>query len=222
MKSNINKITIISDKSSWMNKYNELLVKKLKKINIKSRIIYDYKNIKKNDLLFIFSYSKKIPLRYLKLNKYNIVAHGSNLPSGKGFSPITWEILKNKFFFYISFFQANTKIDDGNIFLKEKFSIKKTDLLEDWRKIVGKIIIKNAFQLSQNIGNFKAKSQVGKSTFYRRRRPEDSELNINKSIRNQFNLLRTVDNKNYPAYFLHEGQKYIITIKKIHENIKKN
>ena len=218
----VNKITIISDKSSWMTKYNEALVKKLIKKNIQSRIIHNHKYIKKNDILFIFSYSKKIPFKFLKNNKYSIVAHGSNLPIGKGFSPITWEILNNKNFFHITFFLANSKIDDGEILLKEKFEIKKTDLIDEWRDIVGNIIIKNSIKLTDNIESFKSKPQIGKSSLYRKRTPKDSQLNINKSIKSQFNLLRTVDNFKYPAFFLYEGQKYLITINKINEKNKKN
>ena len=44
-------------------------------------------------------------------------------------------------------------------------------------------------------------NQKGKSTFYKKRNREDSELDINKTLIENFNLLRTVDNKKYPAFF---------------------
>ena len=65
--------------------------------------------------------------------------------------------------------------------------------------------------------NIKGKEQQGKSTFYKRRTPKDSELNINKSIDEQFNLLRIVDNHNYPAYFIKNNVKYILKIEKDNE-----
>ena len=58
-------------------------------------------------------------------------------------------------------------------------------------------------------------SQKGKSTFYKKRNPEDSELDINKSLIENFNLLRTVDNKKYPAFFRYKNNKYILKIEKI-------
>jgi methionyl-tRNA formyltransferase len=60
----------------------------------------------------------------------------------------------------------------------------------------------------------KGEKQEGESTFYRRRKPEDSELDINKTINEQFNLLRIVDNKRYPAFFIKNGVKYILNIRK--------
>ena len=48
----------------------------------------------------------------------------------------------------------------------------------------------------------KSLPQLGDETFYNLRKPEDSELNIKKSIENQFNLLRIVDNDKYPAFLV--------------------
>ena len=60
----------------------------------------------------------------------------------------------------------------------------------------------------------KSKLQIGKSTFYKKRNPQNSEVKIKKSIFAQFNLLRIVDNKNYPAFFKIYGKKYILRISK--------
>ena len=218
----VNKITILSDKNCWMNKYNKSLTKFLYTKGIKSKLIFNYKDIKPTHILFIFSYSKIIPKKYLEINRYNIVAHGSNLPKGRGFSPISWEILQNKSSFFISFFEASQKFDEGKIYIKKKFKINRSDLINEWREVVGNIIINNSIKLIYNISNIKMKSQIGKITKYRRRKPIDSKLNINKSLKNQFNLLRIVDNKKYPAYFEYKGYKYILRIKKLNEANKKN
>ena len=45
------------------------------------------------------------------------------------------------------------------------------------------------------------RAQVGKSEFYSKRTPKDSELDINKSIKDQFNLLRICNNEQFPAFF---------------------
>ena len=58
----------------------------------------------------------------------------------------------------------------------------------------------------------KKKPQLGKTSFYRKRTKKDSEININKSIRKQFNLLRVTDNKRYPAFFYFKKKKYILKI----------
>ena len=60
----------------------------------------------------------------------------------------------------------------------------------------------------------KKKPQLGKTSFYRKRTKKDSEININKSIRKQFNLLRVTDNKRYPAFFYLKGHKYKLQIER--------
>ena len=53
-----------------------------------------------------------------------------------------------------------------------------------------------------------------KTNYLKRREPEDSKLNVNKSIKSQFNLLRICDNENFPAFFYLSKKKYIIKIYK--------
>ena len=60
----------------------------------------------------------------------------------------------------------------------------------------------------------KVKSKKEKVLFLKKRSPKDSKIKIKKSILSQFNLLRSVDNKNYPAFFFIYGKKYFIKISK--------
>ena len=57
-------------------------------------------------------------------------------------------------------------------------------------------------------------SQNGESIFYKKRTAENSELDIDISIKDQLNLLRVVDNDKYPAFFYVNGIKYILKIEK--------
>ena len=45
--------------------------------------------------LFLLSCSKK--LKNLKAYDHNIVIHANDLPRGKGWSPLTWQVLEEKF-----------------------------------------------------------------------------------------------------------------------------
>ena len=60
--------------------------------------------------------------------------------------------------------------------------------------------------------------QSGESTYYPRRGPEDSRLDIDKSLREQFNMLRVVDNDRYPAFFETAGERYFLKIEKAGQN----
>ena len=54
--------------------------------------------------------------------------------------------------------------------------------------------------------------QAGADSFYPRRRVADSRLDPAKTVADQFDLLRVVDNERYPAFFEHRGRKYRLAI----------
>ena len=58
----------------------------------------------------------------------------------------------------------------------------------------------------------KAEGQLGEPTYYGRRSRGSSELDAHKTISEQFNLLRVVDNERYPAFFYYKNKKYILKI----------
>jgi methionyl-tRNA formyltransferase len=58
-------------------------------------------------------------------------------------------------------------------------------------------------------------AQKGEESFYPRRKPEDSKLDLQKTLSEQFNLLRVCDNERYPAWFEENGVKFIIKIYKV-------
>ena len=213
------KIQILISKSSWAKDYQNQIKTKISKFSNNVNIIHNYKNLKKNyDINVIFSYFTKIPKNYLKLSKINLIPHESDLPKGKGMSPLTWQILNGKKKIFFSLIEASSKIDGGLIYYKKKIEIPKYFLFEELKKIQLnenlKLIIKFIkFYIKNNCAP-KSKKQKGKSTFFKKRSPEDSKIKIKKSILSQFNLLRSVDNKNYPAFFFIYGKKYFIKISK--------
>ena len=40
----------------------------------------------------------------------------------------------------------------------------------------------------------------------------DSLINLNKTLKSQFNLIRSADNKNYPFFFYYKNRKFYIRI----------
>ena len=57
-----------------------------------------------------------------------------------------------------------------------------------------------------------AQPQSGSESFYRKRTAVDSQIDLAQTLEQQFNLLRTVDNNDYPAFFIKDGRKYIFKI----------
>lgn len=129
-------------------------------------------------------------------------------------SPLTWQILDGKNTIPITLFEAAEKVDSGKIYLQDYIKFEGHELVNDLRRAQGNKTIKLAKKFVDNFGKTKGKKQVGKSSFYPRRTLKDSQLDINKSIKSQFNLLRVVDNKRYPAYFNYQGFDYILKVYK--------
>lgn len=209
------KITIFTSKNSYLNKFINIIKEFFKDFDL--TIVNCKEDIPVGDVAFYLSCYEIIKKDILSLNKYNIVIHESNLPQGKGWSPASWQILEGKNKIPLTLFEINEKIDAGNIYFKDYIELDGTELKDEWQtKIVNKKL-EMCLRFLKEFINIKPYQQKGKESFYLKRTPADCELDINKTIKEQFNLLRIVDNENYPAFFEINGVKYKICINKIIE-----
>ncbi len=209
-------ISFICDRESWINPFINKIKNELKKDGHSVNNVYKINDIIPGDFNFILSFSCKIPQKFLSLNKHNLVVHESALPSGRGWSPLTWQILEGKNKVPITLFEANESLDSGKIYLQEFMDFSGNELIDELRFKQGEstiLLCKKFIQKYPGIIKF-AKTQHGSPTFYRRRVPGDSKLDPHKSIAEQFNLLRTVDSSRYPAFFEFMGKRYELHIKK--------
>ncbi len=208
-------IGIVVDADSWFVPYAEKLRKLLIKQGHKVTIANDHREITSpKDIVFILSYGKIVEKQFLLKNKHNIVVHESDLPQGKGWSPLTWQILDGKNKIPITLFEADEKVDSGVIYLQDTIELKGHELTDEIREQQAQKTINLIAKFIKSYVNSKGKTQQGQETFYPRRTPKDSELNPDKTIREQFNLLRVVDNERYPAFFNYKGHKYLLKIYK--------
>lgn len=208
------KITILTDKTSWMNKYNLILSEKLEDLGHQVKLINSKDEIERGDIAFFLSCFEIIKQDKLNSNKNNIVVHASKLPHGKGWSPMSWQILERKNNIPITLFEANEKVDAGVIYIQDEILLDGTELIDEWQEKLGKKITEMAINYVENYKSIIPQEQKGNETFYNKRSPKDSELDINKTIKEQFNLLRIVDNESYPAFFEINGQKYKLKVEK--------
>ena len=173
---------------------------------------FNSEEIVKGDLLILLSCEKILSSKYLSLNLKNIVVHPSKLPKGKGWSPLAWQILEGRNRIPITLFEASEAVDSGKIYIQDFIELKGHELNNEIKKKQGERTIGMVINFINNIDNFNGTEQTGEESFYEKRTPRDSELNISKSIEEQFNLLRVVDNDRYPAFFIKGGHKYILRI----------
>jgi methionyl-tRNA formyltransferase len=207
------KIDILIDNDhSFLNSYKNQIKKKIIGFNHKVRIFKYHKKIKSGDILLILGCDYILKKDQLKLHKLNLVIHPSKLPKNRGGGALIWEILNNKKTFFLTMFDANDKIDRGDVIFYHKFKLKGDELHDEIRMIQAKETIKLITKLIKNIHKIKKSKQKGSGSYVRKRTHDDSILDPNKTINEQFNLLRCCDNEKYPAFFYRNKKKYIIKI----------
>ena len=204
---------LVDNSNSWIIPYAIKLKEKIiKQFSFSVNLIYKHEDVINGDVLCLLSCEKIF--KKLHLNNYNLVVHESDLPRGKGWSPLTWQILDGKNIIPITLFEALEKVDAGKIYYKDYIKLSGDELLSEIKHKKGEKTIDLIMNFLVDFNTIKGQIQVGESTFYRQRNYNDSELNVDDTIRNQFNLLRVCDNERYPAYFILNGKKYLLKIEK--------
>ncbi|MBL69339.1 MAG: UDP-2,4-diacetamido-2,4,6-trideoxy-beta-L-altropyranose hydrolase [Verrucomicrobiales bacterium] len=216
MKSSL-KITIVSDGDSWINSYMPSFIEQMQDGGHDLRWQHDISKVTSGDLCFLLGCSQIMKEEIMRRNKNNLVVHESNLPEGKGWSPLTWQVLEGKNTIPITLLEAGKYIDSGIIYLRDNIYFNGSELIDEMRARQAKYTFKICSQFVRKYPDIIAEGmpQKGEETFYRKRTKKESRLDVQKSIAEQFDLLRVVDNERYPAYFELNGVTYTIKIEKL-------
>ena len=202
---------LIDNPNSWIIPYAKKLISKIEKqIDSKVNLVYSHDQVDSGDILILLSCIKIF--KKLDLNNYNLVVHESDLPKGKGWSPMTWQVLEGLNKIVVSLFEASTSVDSGVIYDKTTVDLEGHELIDDIRKLQAKSTFKLILNFINNYPYIDKYDQNGEESYYPKRTEKDSELNVSKTIKEQFNLLRVCDNERYPAFFYLNNKKYIIKI----------
>jgi methionyl-tRNA formyltransferase len=168
------------------------------------------------EMCFYLSFSRVVSIEVLKKLKNNLVVHESDLPRGKGWSPLTWQILGGKDEITTVLFEASDQVDSGQVYLKNTLKFNGSELVDELRDIQAAATIQLCHEFINSYPDVLAgaMTQEGDSTFCARRSEMDSQLDPAKSLQEQFNLLRVADDSAYPAYFEIDGNQYELWVKK--------
>lgn len=216
-KTNVHKslaITLCSDQGSWINDAMPELV--LDCLTAGHRVTWSHSadEAPAGDLCFYLSYGRIVDRDVRSKYAHNLVVHESDLPQGRGWAPMSWQILEGASSITVTLLEAEDDVDAGAIYLQDKIDLSGDELCADWRALQARSTFKLCREFIENYPAVlaQARPQAGEATFYRRRRAEDSRLNPDLSIREQFNLFRIVNNQDYPAFFELNGKRYRIQI----------
>lgn len=196
---------IIATTKDWnINQYYRSVYKKRKNwylITDPKKLTFAYVKSVKPKYIFFPHWSKKVNSKII--NNYECVCfHETDVPYGRGGSPIQNLILRNHKTTIISALKMIDVLDAGPIYLKKplKLNGNAQKIYERASKKVFKminIIVKKEIMPA---------AQKGKVVKFKRRKPKQSILlKKNKSLRQLYNHIRMLDAKTYPPAFIQYG-----------------
>jgi methionyl-tRNA formyltransferase len=205
-------VSVVVDNDSWIIPLTEELVDRLNNSGHDAKLCRNHRDVREGYVAFYLSCVKITPKEVLRLNKYNPVVHPSDLPKGRGFSPLWWQVLEGKNQIPVCMFNAVPELDAGPIIYREEISLKGSELIEELREVFGKKTLDLCYKFMQEEEPIRMADQTGAQTYYPRRSSRSGQLDVSKSIADQFELLRISDNERWPAWFQYRGRKYILKV----------
>jgi methionyl-tRNA formyltransferase len=185
------------------------------KSNHQINLVHSVEDLSEGDILFLISCSEVVSKTVRDKFQKTLVVHASDLPHGRGWSPHIWEIVSGATSITVSLIEAEDQVDTGDIWEKLNIEIPKTVLFEE----INQLIFNTEIELINfAINNFNTVSSQPQSeegaSYFSKRTPKDSEIDIDKSLSEQFDLIRVCDESRFPAFFYKDGKKFNLTIYK--------
>ncbi len=213
MSANKPRVTVVCDTpDSFVIEYIPLLKDKItNKISVFD-FIQSLENEISCDILILISCRTILKKEFLERHPLIIVIHPSKLPKGRGSAASTWEILNGNNELWVTLFEPDENIDNGPIIKQRSVLLDGTELCDEIRRIQAMLSFDLIAEMLDEYPDVSRTKQVGEKSYYKRRSPADSKLDVDRTIAEQFELLRVCDNKRYPAFFEYRGRIYTVKI----------
>lgn len=170
------------------------------------------------DALFLVSCGELVGPELRARYGHTLVLHASDLPAGRGWSPHVWDIVGGAEAITVCLLDAAEPVDSGPVWLRQRVEIgggwlhdeinealfaAEVELMDRWLELV------------ERDEGFRPSTQAEDGvTWHRRRTPADSELDPERTLAEQFDLLRVADPDRFPAFFELRGRRYRLTLQR--------
>ena len=205
-------VTVVVDNPSWILAHAEALVAQAKARGCAATLARAFDEIGHGEVAFFLGCTTIAPADVRARHRVNLVVHESALPLGRGFAPVAWQVLEGVKRIPVVLFEAVDAPDAGSVYLRDEIRLTGYELNDGIRQRQGEVTVSLCLRFLEQYPQVQPEPQIGTPSTYRRRTPEDSRLDPDKSLREQFALLRVVDNERYPAFVEIEGHRYIVKI----------
>lgn len=200
MGSNLKNYILLTSKSWHDNLFNSLIefnIGNWTRISKKSDFTLNNIESINPSYIFIPHWSYIIPKEIF--SKYKcIVFHMTDLPFGRGGSPLQNLIIRGHKFTKISAINVVEEIDAGDIYMKKKLSLEGSaiEIFENASNIIKDMIL----ELIQS--HHTPQKQTGEIVYFKRRKSEDSNLEKLDNLELIFDYIRMLDCEGYPQAYI--------------------
>ncbi|MGR8932924.1 MAG: formyltransferase family protein [Gammaproteobacteria bacterium] len=171
------------------------------------------------DILFLISCHELIGADVRRHYAATLVVHASDLPQGRGWSPLVWQILEGRNDIVVTLLEAADEVDSGAIWQQRRIRLQGNELADEINALLFTAELELMDDAVRGFGTIAPRPQAPEgATYYRRRMPEDSRLDAHKTLAEQFDLLRVCDAERYPCFFDYRGRRFKLTIEKYEES----
>lgn len=192
---------LVVSKKWWNPKLKDQLKKSISAdwnfVNTEDKLTPLYLANLKPDKIFILHWSKKIAEEIF--SKYECISfHMTDLPFGRGGSPLQNLIIRGFSKTKITAIKVNEIIDGGDIYLKSEL-----DLVGNAHEIFSRTFAIISEMITKIINDELVPTpQKGEITIFKRRTPKESNIRDLESLSEIYNYIRMLDADGYPAAFL--------------------
>jgi methionyl-tRNA formyltransferase len=176
------------------------------------RVMTDAGEVGEGDFLFLVACQDIVAEPVRRRFRHTLVVHASDLPKGRGWSPLVWQILEGHGRIPVTLLEAVDSVDTGRIWHQVWIELDGSELSGEIHSRVADATIDLMSWAVAHCDSATPREQQGEPSYYRRRRPEDSEIAPSATFEQAFDLLRVADEDRYPAFIRMRGKRYRVRI----------
>jgi len=184
----------------------------IKTNNINKKVHEKYISNINPDLIISVNFSQILKPNIIRIPvKGCINLHASLLPKYRGRAPLNWAIINGEDKTGVTCHYIDEGIDTGDIILQKEIKINEEDYIGDILKRVKTIypeILLESIELIKN-DNVDIIEKENEGFYCGRRRPEDGQIEWDKSAEDIYNLIRAVS-KPYPGAYSYINDKKVL------------
>lgn len=169
------------------------------------------------DIGFVNGWQRLVPdeiLTTFKVGVFGMHGSASDLPIGRGRSPMNWSLIEGRRVFYTNMFKYAPGVDDGDVIDTLAFTINEQDTAETLHYknsiSMSAMIKRNAEKFLSEKLQYRRQNDKLVATYYPKRAPDDSLIDWSSPIDNIERFIRAVSPPFNGAFTFHKGIKVSI------------